>query len=67
MNNVIDTNTGRTWGIVSVTELGAKASQFGWTHSLVVMAPAGRKYHTCYATLDGGTVIRMSAPTPAPW
>jgi hypothetical protein len=67
-NTATDTKTGKTYNVISVTELGpATRRNTPFTHTLVLQLPAGRKYLTSFATIEDDKIVRMSAPIRAPW
>lgn len=61
----IDQNTRRpiTWNVDAVTDAGPQVtSRYGWTHSLAISKPKGRRVYVIWAVIEDNVVIRHSSP-----
>jgi hypothetical protein len=62
--STIDQNTRReiTWNVDYCAEVGPNVARLGWTHTLGLSRPKGRRIYTACATIEGGSVVRVSTP-----
>lgn len=63
--STIDQNTRReiTWNVDYCAEAGTGVASYGWTHSLGLSRPKGRRSYFAHAEIDeAGTVVRVSNP-----